>query len=136
MRYGIFIHNQVNLFNTTKLNIFRNFILNKVILCDDKEPLSVNEKVGLLIQQKNLMFRTSTKNNDFDIGILNKLPEDITNAITNLKLADYRRIASKLNDPNSAPKTYWFILKSFVKGTVMKIEKTLINDRFRVSKVS
>ena len=31
------IHNQVNLFNTTILNIFRNFIPNKVILCDDKE---------------------------------------------------------------------------------------------------
>ena len=32
------IHDQVNLFNTTILNIFRNFIPNKVILCDDKEP--------------------------------------------------------------------------------------------------
>ena len=32
------IHDQVNLFNTTILKIFRNFIPNKVILCDDKEP--------------------------------------------------------------------------------------------------
>ena len=32
------IHNQVNLFNTTILNIFQNFIPNKIILCDDKEP--------------------------------------------------------------------------------------------------
>ena len=31
------IHNQVSLFNTTILNIFRNFIPNKVTLCDDKE---------------------------------------------------------------------------------------------------
>ena len=32
------IHNQVNLFTTTILNIFGNLIPNKVILCDDKEP--------------------------------------------------------------------------------------------------
>ena len=32
------IHNQVNIFNTTILNVFRNFIPNKVILRDDKEP--------------------------------------------------------------------------------------------------
>ena len=46
------IHNQVNLFDTTILNIFRNFIPNKVILCDDKEPPWVNEEVRLLIKQK------------------------------------------------------------------------------------
>ena len=61
------------------------------------------------------MFLTQRKNNDFDIGILNKLSRDLTNAITNLKLAYYRRIAFKINDPNSAPKTYWSTSKSFVK---------------------
>ena len=95
------IHDQVNLFNTTILNIFRSFIPNKVILCDDKEPPWVNEEVRLLIKQKSLMFRTQRKNIDFDIGILNKLSEDLTNAIMNSKLAYYRRIASVLNDPNS-----------------------------------
>ena len=62
------------------------------------------------------MFRTQRKNSDFDIGILNKLSEDLTNEITNSKLTYYRRIASKLNDPNSAPKTYWSIIKSFVNS--------------------
>ena len=66
----------------------------KVILCDDKEPPWVNEEVRLLIKQKNLMLRTQRKNSDFDIGILNKLSEDLTIAITNSKLAYYRRIAS------------------------------------------
>ena len=110
------IHDQVNLFDTTILNIFRNFIPNKVVLCDDKEPAWVNEEVRFLIKQKNLMFRIQRKISDFDIGILNKLSEDLTNAITNSKLAYYRRIASKLNDSNSAPKTYWSILKLFVNG--------------------
>ena len=124
------IHDQVNLFNTTILNIFRNFIPNKVILCDDKEPVWVNEEVRLLIKQKNLMFWIQRKNGDFDIGILNKLSEDLTNAITNSKLVYYRRIASKLNDPNSAPKTYWSILKSFVYGKkILLIPPILVKDQ-------
>ena len=124
------IHDQVNLFNATILNIFRNFIPNKVILCDDKEPAWVNEEVRLLIKQKNLIFRIKRKNSDFDIGILNKLSEDLTNAITNSKLAFYRRIASKLNDPNSAPKTYWSILKSFFNGKkIPLIPPILVKDQ-------
>ena len=87
------------------LNIFQNFIPNKAISWDDKEPPWVNEEVRLLIKQKTLMFRTQRKYSDFDISILNKLSEDLLNAITNSKLAYFRRIASKLNDPNSAPKT-------------------------------
>ena len=76
------------------------------------------------------MFRTRRKNNDLDIGILNKLSQDLTNAITNSKLAYYRRIASKLNDPNSAPKTYWSILKLLVNGKkIPLIPAILVNDQ-------
>ena len=76
------------------------------------------------------MFRTQRKNSDFDIGILNKLSEDLSNAITNSKLAYYRRIASKLNDPNSAPKTYWSILKPFVNGKkISLIPPILVKDQ-------
>ena len=76
------------------------------------------------------MFRTQRKNSDFDIGILNKLSEDLTNAITNSKLAYYRPTASRLNDHNSAPKTYWSILKSFVNGKkIPLIPPILVKDQ-------
>ena len=75
------------------------------------------------------MFWTERKNQDFDIGI-NKLSEDLTNAITNLELTYYRGIASKLNDPNSAPKTYWPMLKSFVNGKkIPLIPPVLVKDQ-------
>ena len=54
--------------------------------------------LNCILKQKNLMFRTQRKNNDFDIDILNKLSEDLINAITNSELAYHRR---KFNDPNS-----------------------------------
>ena len=77
-----------------------------------------------------MIFRTKRKNSGFDIGIQNKLSEDLTNAITNSKLAYYRRIASKLNDPNSAPKTYWSILKSFVNDKkILLIPPILVKDQ-------
>ena len=76
------------------------------------------------------MFRTERRNNDFDIGILNKLSEDLTNAITNSKSACHRRIASKLNDPNSAPKADRSILKSFVNNKkIPLIPQILVNDQ-------
>ena len=76
------------------------------------------------------MFRIQRKKSNFDIGILNKLSEDLTNAIKNSKLAYYTRIASKLNDPNSAPKTYCSILKSFVNGKkIPLIPPTLVKDQ-------
>ena len=76
------------------------------------------------------MFQIQRKSNDFDIGILNKLSEDLANAITSLKLAYHRQIASKLNDPNSAPETYCSILKSFVRGKkILLIPPNLFNDQ-------
>ena len=44
------IHNQIKFFNTTILNVFRNFIPNKVILGDDKEPPWANDESRLLIK--------------------------------------------------------------------------------------
>ena len=42
------------------------------------------------------MFSKNRKYNYFDIGILNKLSEDLTSAITNSKLAHYRPQMRKL----------------------------------------
>ena len=58
---GQYIHNQVNLFKTTLLNFFQNFIPNKVILCDDKEPFWVIDEVRLLTKQRKLIFKTQRK---------------------------------------------------------------------------
>ena len=55
----------VNIFiitlTTTLLNFFQNFISNKVILCDDKEPFWVIDEVRLLTKQRKLIFKTQRK---------------------------------------------------------------------------
>ena len=52
------------------------------------------------------MFQTQKRDKILDISILNKLSDDLTNAITSSKLAYYRRIAAKLNDSKTYRKTY------------------------------
>ena len=121
------IHHQIKSLNTTILKIFWNFIPNKAILCDIKEPLWVNDEIRLLIKQKNWYIRHKQK-----IMILMwVLWVNCQNTITNSKLAYYRRIASKLNDPNTVTKSYWSILKSFVNGKkIPLIAPILVNDQF------
>ena len=46
------------------------------------------------------------------------------------------QLASKLTTSSANEKESWTVNSLTVKGTVMQIEKVLINDRLRVSKVS
>ena len=63
-----------------------------------------------------MMFRSHKKIMILILVIMNKLSEDFTNAIPNSKLAYHRGATSKRNVPNSAPKSYWSILKLFVNS--------------------
>ena len=55
------INEQVILFNRTILNIFHNFIQNKIILCDDRDPPWMNEKIKHLINKKKAIFPKKKK---------------------------------------------------------------------------
>ena len=55
------VHEQVGLFNKTLLNIFPNFIPNKIILCDDKDPPWMNDEIKKLIKRKKLAILVSKK---------------------------------------------------------------------------
>ena len=49
------INEQVILFHRTILNIFHNFIPNEIILCDGRNPPSMNERIKQLIKMKNVI---------------------------------------------------------------------------------
>ena len=50
------INAQVTLFNWNRLNIFHNFIPNKIILCDDRDPPWMNDRIKYLIKKKKAVF--------------------------------------------------------------------------------
>ena len=51
------INEQVILFSPNILNIFHNFIPNKIILCGDRDPPWMSEKIKHLINKKKAIFQ-------------------------------------------------------------------------------
>ena len=80
------VHEQVELFNKTLLNIFHNFIPNKIILCDDRDPPWMNDEIKKMIKRKNWLFQSQRKSCKLDFAVLNSLTQDISDAITSFKL--------------------------------------------------
>ena len=126
----------VETFDKTLLNIFHNYIPNKSILCDEKDPPWINEEIKSLIHRKNYLYQRQRKSGSIDYTFLNVLTIDITNAISSSKLKYHERLANKLNDPKTYPKTYWFILKTFVNASKIPlvppllVENKLVTDFF------
>ena len=120
------VHEQVELFNKTLLNIFHNFIPNKIILCDDKDPPWMNDEIKNLIKRKNWLFQCQRKSGNLDYASLSSITQTMSNTVNSSKLKYHERLALNLNDPKTAPKTYWKILKTFVNGTKIPLIPPLL----------
>ena len=107
---------QFILFNKVILNIFHNFVQNKLIICDDKDPLSRNDDIKTLIKMKKWFYQRQRRSGNIDYNMLNAITTDISNAVSSSKFRYHDRLAKRLNGPKVASKTYWSILKTFVNG--------------------
>ena len=66
------VHTQVKLFNETLSNIFMNFVPNKLIIVDDRNPPWVTEKIKILLKDKSKLCKLYIKNG-LKIGVYEKL---------------------------------------------------------------
>ena len=82
-----------------------------------------------MIHRKNSLYQRQRKSGSIDYTSLNALTIDISNAISSSKLKYHERLANKLNDPKTAPKTYRAILKTFVKGSKIQLIPPLLVDK-------
>ena len=125
------INAQVILFNRTILNIFHNFIPNKIILYDHRDPPWMNDKIKQLIKKKKAIFQKQKESNAVDHAILSDITLELSNAISLSKAKYHERLAIKLNDPKTATKTYLSILKTFLYGSKIHLMPTLlVNNEF------
>ena len=91
----------------------------------------MNEKIKHLINKKKAIFQKQKKSNTVDRAILSNITLELSNAISFSKAKYHERLAIKLNDPKTAPKTYWSILKTFVNGSkIPLIPALLVNNKF------
>ena len=98
------VHEQVELFKKMLLNIFHNFIPNKMVLCDDKDPPWMNDEIKNLTKRKNWLFQCQRKSGNLDYVSLNSITRDISNAVNSSKLKYHKCLVLNLNDPKTAPK--------------------------------
>ena len=65
------VHQQVNLLSNIILNVFKKFVLNKFITCDDRDPPWINDNIRNKIKWKNSMhkyyMRSDRKSDEYDL---------------------------------------------------------------------
>ena len=97
------INAQVMTLNDTNdiLNVFRNYVPNKYITIDDKDPVWMNEIIKSKIKTKNLLFKQYIQNGRFesDFLYLESLITEINDLISHTKALYYEKLANKLKDP-------------------------------------
>ena len=81
------IHDQLKLFNETIVNIVSNYIPNKFITCNDKDPPWLNDHIKRLINLKNEIFKKYLKDGrpDSVYENLQTITRDLTEATSNSK---------------------------------------------------
>ena len=89
------------MFNKT-LNIFHNFIPNKIIVCNNRDPPRMNDEIQKkkkMIKRKNGLFQKQRRSNNLDLSILNSFTQDMSDTITSSKLNYYECPSKKLIIP-------------------------------------
>ena len=79
-----------------------------------------------MIHRKNFLYQRQRKSGSIDYTFLNALTLDMSNAISSSKLKYHERLANKLNNLKTAPKTSWAILRTFVNGSKIPLIPPLI----------
>ena len=127
------INEQVSILNETILNVFSNYVPNKYITIDDKDPAWMNETIKLKIKAKDNMYNKYLQNVRFesDFVLLETLITELNELIVTTKVLYYENLGKKLNNPLVQAKTYWSILKTFYNGKkIPLIPPLLVNDKF------
>ena len=120
-------------FNEVLLNIFRDYVSNKYIAIDDKDPVWMNDFAKSKIEANNLLFKQYIQNSGFesDSRLLENVVNELNQLISSTKALYYENLAKKLNNPLLQTKTYWSIFKTFYNDKKIPIiPPLLVNDKF------
>ena len=120
-------------FNEVLLNIFRNYVPNKYITIDAKDPVWMNDIIKSKIKANNLLFKQYIQNSRFesDFRLFENVVNEFNELISSTKALYYENLAKKLNNPLLQTKTYWSILKTFYNDKKIPIiPPLLVNDKF------
>ena len=111
-----------------------NFILNEIVIIDDRDPPWNNNKIKSLIKNKNEYFKNCVKPNNSEsirrFELMQGIPQT---GIEISKQKYYFKLSRKLAVNKINPKCYWSILKSFLSNKKIPCIPPLIhNNQFVV----
>ena len=124
------VHENVDIFNRTVLNILSQFLAHEIIVCDDKDPPWFNNIIKTLIQEKNAtyyIYRLRKDNPDL-IYRLQFLQEHLSTSIESSKESYYARIANRLNNTQKSTDTCWSLLKNFLNNKKISLILPLFRE--------
>ena len=125
------VHEQV-IFNQTLINIFSNYIPNKLITTDDEDPPWMNDYIKRKIMEKKVACKSfNTNNKNYDAYLkLQTISTELSEMISKRKDDYHRQLSDKLNDPETSAKAYWSILKTLYNGKkIPLIPPILVNNK-------
>ena len=100
-----------------------NYIPNKLITVDDKDPPWMNESIKKIIMPKKYAcksFNANKKNYDAYLK-LQTISTELSEMILKRKEDYYCVLSHKLNDPHTKAKSYWSILKTLYNGKKIQL---------------
>ena len=115
------------------MNTFKNYIPNKIITCNDKDPPWINDEVKILIKLQKVILNNYIKNGrkSEDCDLLTNTSQQLSVIINNRKASHYSHLTKKFNDPKTSNKAFWSILKTFVNDKkIPVIPPLLVNSQF------
>ena len=85
---------QVLILNETILNIFRNFVPNNYVSCDDKDPVWMNESIKSKIKAKNKLYQVYVKKGrqETDFCAFGKSVRNLNDLILQIKTSYYKSL--------------------------------------------
>ena len=127
---GKTVNQNANILNEYLLNVFQNFIPNKKIKFIYKNPPWMTEIVkNKLRDHSNLVkryYKNGKKNTDLEKALTKS--NECTKIILAAKEKYINELSKKLNNPKTAPKTYWKILNRILSNKkIFSIPPLLVN---------
>ena len=129
------VNKQVSIFNETIINIFSNFVPNKLVTFDDSDPPWMSDFIKNKIKWKHQIHKIYQKNGhkNSDYFKLQEATSVVSELISRRKEEYQKHLALKLSDPMTNAKTYWSLLKTFYNGKKVPIIPPLLIDNKIIS---
>ena len=121
---------KVNILNELILNIIENFVPNKIVKCNDKDPIWMTKKIKQVCKEKAKAYKKFVRNgrslNHYDS--LQQLSVQTSNIVNEAKINYLSRMSMQLNDPTICPKKYLSIVNRFLNKKKAPIIPPVIED--------